>query len=374
MKHKVSAVLAAGAATAAAAIALGSPPSAVAIPSAPGAPPRGPCALRGISDDVAESTDTPAGFSRSSGTVEALTLFIDFPDARATMSPRARFAEFFPAATDYFRTSSYGRLTYRARPLFRWIHMSRPLAAYGIQRGAGFDPASDGGYHALSREVVRAIDPLVDFRDYDVINIIATPNAGPPATRTVLSVTFSGGDMGLGTADGVPFRNASFIWSRQTGVSAFRVLNHENAHSFGLPDLYFTDGRDAPPPAGHWDPMDEDWGPSNDFVGWHKWKLGWLSADQVHCAPTAGHPANTPSPRSPPRTAPRSWSSRPHRTPPWSPRPAPAACWTRRSAAPASSSTASPPTSPRAAARSASWTPPRTAAAATATTNTSTRN
>lgn len=87
MKHKVSAVLAAGAATAAAAIALGSPPSAVAIPSAPGAPPRGPCALRGISDDVAESTDTPAGFSRSSGTVEALTLFIDFPDARATMSP-----------------------------------------------------------------------------------------------------------------------------------------------------------------------------------------------------------------------------------------------------------------------------------------------
>lgn len=290
MKHKVSAVLAAGAATAAAAIALGSPPSAVAIPSAPGAPPSGPCALRGINDDVAESADTPAGFSRSSGTVEALTLFIDFPDARATMSPRTRFAEFFPAATDYFRTSSYGRLTYRPRPLLRWIRMSRPLAAYGIQRGAGFDPASDGGYHALSREVVRAVDPLVDFRDYDVINVIATPNAGPPATRTVLSVTFSGGDMGLKTADGVPFRNASFIWSRQTGVSAFRVLNHENAHSFGLPDLYFTDGRDAPPPAGHWDPMDEDWGPSNDFVGWHKWKLGWLSADQVHCAPRHGTP------------------------------------------------------------------------------------
>lgn len=290
MKHKVSAVLAAGAATAAAAIALGSPPSAVAIPTGPGASPSGPCALRGISDDVAESAETPTGFARSSGPVRALTLFIDFPDAHATLSPRARFAEFFPAATEYFRISSYGRLTYRPIPLFRWIRMSRPLAAYGIGRGASFDPTSDGGYHALSRELVRAVDPLVDFRDYDVINVIATPNAGPPATRTVLSVTFSGGDMGLRTADGVPFRNASFIWSRQTGSSAFRVLNHENAHSFGLPDLYFTDDRDDSPPVGHWDPMDEDWGPSNDFVGWHKWKLGWLSAEQVHCAPRHGTP------------------------------------------------------------------------------------
>ncbi|MFF8371389.1 M6 family metalloprotease domain-containing protein [Streptomyces lydicus] len=290
MRLKVTAVLAAGAATAAAAIALGSPPSAVAIPPGPGVPPSGPCALHGITDDVAESADTPAGFARSSGVVRALTVFIDFPDARATMPPSLRFAEFFPAATEYFRISSYGRLSYLPIPLFRWIRMSRPLAAYGIQRGTNFDPASDGGYHALAQEVVGAVDPMVDFRAYDVINIIASPNAGPPATRTVLSVTFSGGDMGMKTADGVPFRNVSFIWSRQTGLSAFRVLNHENAHSFGLPDLYYTDERHAPPPVGHWDPMDEDWGPSNDFVGWHKWKLGWLSAGQVHCAPPRGTP------------------------------------------------------------------------------------
>ncbi|MGW1374764.1 M6 family metalloprotease domain-containing protein [Streptomyces sp. NPDC002446] len=290
MKRKICAVLAAGAATATAAIALGSPPSAVAIPPGPGVRPTGPCALHGITDDVAETAATPAGFARSSGVVRALTLFIDFPDARAPLSPGARFAEFFPAATDFFRASSYGRLSYLPVPLFRWIRMSRPLAAYRIQRGAGFDPAADRGYHALSQEIVRTIDPIVDFRDYDLINIIATPNAGPPATRTVLSVTFSGADLGLKTADGVPFRNTSFIWSRQTGESAFRVLNHENAHSFGLPDLYYTDERRAPPPVGHWDPMDEDWGPSNDFVGWHKWKLGWLSADQVHCAPARGTP------------------------------------------------------------------------------------
>ncbi|WP_399089642.1 M6 family metalloprotease domain-containing protein [Streptomyces sp. BBFR2] len=302
MKRCISAAFAAGASAVAAAVALCGPPAPLSIP--PGAagpqhpdiptgpaPPggrHGPCALRGVSDDVGETTATPEGYARSRGTVKALTLFIDFPDARATISPRARYAEFFPAASDYFHRSSYGRLRYRPAPLLRWLHMAKPLTAYGIQRGAAFDAGSDGGYHALAREIVRAVDGSVDFRDYDLINVIAAPNAGPPATRTVLSVTFSGGDLGLRTGDGVPFRNTSFLWSRQPGPSAFRVVNHENAHSFGLPDLYFTDGRAAPPPVGHWDPMDEDWGPSNDFLGWHKWKLGWLAAGQVDCVPPGG--------------------------------------------------------------------------------------
>ncbi|GGU86649.1 M6 family metalloprotease domain-containing protein [Streptomyces albospinus] len=307
MRQKLCAALAAGATTVAAAVVLSSHPGAVALPPAAGtppshpaaalrpaagAPPAGPCALRGISDDVSEAAPTPAGFAHSSGTVRALTLFVDFPDAPARLSPMARFAEFFPAATDYFRTSSYGRLNYVPRPFFRWLRMSRPLEEYGITRGAEFDPSSNSGYHALSREIVHAVDPYVDFRDYDVINIITTPNAGPPATRTVLSVTFSGSDLGLKTGRGKPFTNVSFIWSRQTGLSAFRVINHENAHSFGLPDLYFTEDRDGPTPVGHWDPMDEDWGPTNDFLGWHKWKMGWLTPGQVHCAPTGGTPAD----------------------------------------------------------------------------------
>ncbi|MFI9049279.1 M6 family metalloprotease domain-containing protein [Streptomyces sp. NPDC053427] len=290
MRQKISAVLVAGAVTAAA-VAMDASPTAAALATPPGAPPSGPCALRGITHDVAESAATPAGFARSHGTVRALTLFIDFPDARATITPQARYAEFFPAVTRFFRASSYGRLDYRPVPLLKWLRMSRPLAAYRIQRAATFDPHSHTGYHALSREIVRAVDDSVDFRAYDVINVLAAPNAGPPAARKVLSVTFSGGDMGLRTGDRVPFRNASFIWSRQSGDSAYRILNHENGHDFGLPDLYRTDGRRVATPVGHWDPMDEDWGPSSDFLGWHKWKLGWLAADQVHCAPRRGTPA-----------------------------------------------------------------------------------
>ncbi|WP_051871908.1 M6 family metalloprotease domain-containing protein [Streptomyces sclerotialus] len=250
--------------------------------------PSGRCALPGPTTGVSEAAATPGGYVRANGRVRALTVLIDFPDVRAGISPRARYGEFFPAAPRFFRESSHGRLDYRSTPVLKWIRMSRPLPSYRIERGTSFNPASENGYYALAKEVVRAVDREVDFRTYDLVNVLVTPEAGPPATENVWSVTFSGGPLGLKTGDGTSLKNVSFIWSRQTGPSAYRVLNHENAHSFGLPDLYFTDGRADAHPVGHWDPMDVDWGPENDFLGWHKWKLGWLAPKQVDCVHRAG--------------------------------------------------------------------------------------
>ncbi|GAA0471880.1 M6 family metalloprotease domain-containing protein [Streptomyces sp. NPDC046215] len=265
-----------------------------------GRPPSGPCALPGVTRQVSEAARTPPGFARSHGTVRAVTLFVDFPDVPAEGTPQERYAEFFPAVADFYRASSYGRLDYRSTPLPRWIRMARPYASYGIERGASFDAGGGNGYHALSREILAAADGEVDFRDYDLVNVLVTPNAGPPATEDVRSVTFAGAPTGLTTGDGVPFQNVSFIWSRQTGNSPYRVLNHENGHAFGLPDLYYTSGLTGRTrtPVGHWDPMDEDWGPSNDFLAWHKWKLGWLAPDQVHCLTGPGTRTLTLTPTS----------------------------------------------------------------------------
>ncbi|WP_240351414.1 M6 family metalloprotease domain-containing protein [Streptomyces olivoreticuli] len=265
--------------------------------------PSGPCALPGVTDSVSESAHTPSGFARSHGTVRAVTLFVDFPDATAGITPWERYAEFFPAVADFYRASSYGRLDYRSTPVPRWIRMSRPYATYGITRGAPFDSGSENGYHAIAKEILAAVDRTVDFRQFDLINVLVAPGAGPPATQDVRSVTFAGAPTGLTTDDGTPFKNVSFIWSRQTGDSPFRVLNHENSHSFGLPDLYYTsaeDGGRVKTPVGHWDPMDEDWGPSNDFLAWHKWKLGWLAPDQVHCLTGPGRRVLTLTPTSVP--------------------------------------------------------------------------
>jgi M6 family metalloprotease-like protein len=212
---------------------------------------------------------------------------IDFPDARGPGPAKERFAEFFPQTADWYATSSYGALDYQAHaPVKRWLRMPRPYAAYGIGRGVPYDP----GYRRLVRDIAAAADARVDFRAYDLINVLVTPNAGPSAADTVLSVTFSG-VRHPPRADGVPLSHVSFVFSRQEDGSAdaaenaYRVLPHENAHIFGLPDLYTPKGGRK---AGHWDIMSEDWGPNNDFLAWHKRKLGWLADAQVACASDSG--------------------------------------------------------------------------------------
>ncbi|MFJ8083623.1 M6 family metalloprotease domain-containing protein [Streptomyces sp. NPDC096205] len=248
----------------------------------------GPCMISGGAEvQMSEGVPTTTGYSRSTGTVRALTVMVDFSDAPGEGRALARFREFFPQTQEWFRTASYGRLDYRPEaPITGWLRMPRSFREYGIERGAPFEP----GYRRLVQDIVAAADTRVDFRAYDLLNVLVTPNAGPSALDTVLSVTFAG-NPDAPVADGVPVANASFVYSRQDDGSGsydrtgYRVLPHENGHVFGLPDLYTQEGGGA---VGHWDIMSEDWGANNDFLGWHKWKLGWLDASQVSCAAAPG--------------------------------------------------------------------------------------
>ncbi len=65
--------------------------------------------------------------------------------------------------------------------------MPKSFRQYGIERGAPFDP----GYRELIRDIVAEADTEVDFQSYDLVNVLVTPNAGPAALDTVLSVTFA---------------------------------------------------------------------------------------------------------------------------------------------------------------------------------------
>ncbi|MGW0578031.1 M6 family metalloprotease domain-containing protein, partial [Streptomyces sp. NPDC002920] len=223
-----------------------------------------PCMISGgTAVQMSEGLPTSTGYARSTGTVHALTLMVDFSDAPGRGSALERYREFFPQTGEWFRTASYGRLDYRAQtPVRHWLRMPKPFRAYGIERGAPFDP----GYRGLVQDIVAAADPTVDFRAYDLLNVLVTPNAGPSALDTVLSVTFAG-NTEAPVADGAVVANASFVYSRQDdgsgsyGRTGYRVLPHENGHVFGLPDLYTQEGGGA---VGHWDIMSEDWGANND--------------------------------------------------------------------------------------------------------------
>src|SRR4051812_35961342 len=130
----------------------------------------GPCMINGgRTVQLSEGVPTGPGYARSTGTVHALTLMVDFSDAPGQGTVLDRFHEFFPKTRQWFRTASYGRLDYRPEtPVPHWLRMPKPFKAYGIERGAPFDD----GYRALVQDIVSAADPLVDFRDYDFLNVL----------------------------------------------------------------------------------------------------------------------------------------------------------------------------------------------------------
>ncbi|MFD7342136.1 hypothetical protein ACFV98_40180 [Streptomyces violascens] len=139
--------------------------------------PAGPCALKWHDNTDNIGVPTPPGrWTHSTGTVKALTLFVDFPDVPDTEGVQARYDRFFPAAAEYFKAASYGRLDYRPEPVMKYLRMPKPFTAYGLKRGASYDARI-----ALVKDAIAAADPDVDFSTYtksDLVNIIVTPRAG----------------------------------------------------------------------------------------------------------------------------------------------------------------------------------------------------
>ena len=247
-----------------------------------------PCALR-AEPGVAMSEGFPARadrgtdpeFAPSTGKIRALTLFIDFPDAPAPYSAARRYAEFFPAVKQWYARASYGRLDYEPTPVLHWIRMPQPFSAYGIGRGYGWN-----AHIAMMRDLLKVADRGIDFSGYDIVNILVTPNAGPPADESVLSVTWTGASAAT-TDDGAHLDKVSLIYGHDQ--SGYRVLAHENGHALGLPDLYAADDfQRTDRLAGQWDTMSLDWGLQGDLLAWHKWRLGWLTDRQIDCDADAG--------------------------------------------------------------------------------------
>jgi M6 family metalloprotease-like protein len=217
------------------------------------------------------------------GTVRAVMLFVDFPDAPATEATQPYFSLLAPART-WFRTSSLDSLLLQIHPVNQWFRMPHASTSYGWERGLSF--AAHKKYIA---DAIAAADASVNFRPYDIVYIVPTSSA----SAISFSPTFLGGPSGV-RADGKVLGFATTfgqdIWTPGWG---YRVLVHETGHLFGLPDLYSFD----PPTAnywhthrfvGGWDVMGYLAGKTPDYFAWHKWHMGWVAASQVRCLDAQG--------------------------------------------------------------------------------------
>ncbi|WP_164904757.1 M6 family metalloprotease domain-containing protein [Streptomyces cyaneus] len=235
-----------------------------------------PCALTRTDAHHSEGLDTwNASYPRPARKLDAVMVFLSFPDSVPRTTPAELTADHFPATTRFFERASYGRFTLRPHPLRHWIRMPKPSTAYAIQRD--WRVADRAAY---LRDALAAADRKVDFSRYDVVYFVADPDAPGVDSDATKVVNL---DAPL-RADGTDIRRVVTVFENHPPDRL--VLAHETGHVFDLPDLYHrpADGKgDWDTYVGDWDLMGSQFGMAPDLFGWHKWKLGWLEPRQVVC-------------------------------------------------------------------------------------------
>ncbi|WP_346768258.1 M6 family metalloprotease domain-containing protein [Streptomyces sp. R301] len=240
------------------------------------APSAGPCALPRAAVHHSLGLDSWNGsYPRPERTLDAVMIFLSFPDATPLTTPEELTADHFPATTDFFRRASYGRFTLRPHPRAAWTPMPHPSTEYDIRRD--WDAGKRADY---LRDAVAAVDDSVDFSRYDIVYLVADPDA-PGVDSDATKVVNLERPL---EADGAKIRRVVTVFERHPPDR--NVLAHETGHVFDLPDLYRrpVDGKgDWDTHVGDWDVMGSQFGLAPDPFGWHKWKLGWLDRSQVTC-------------------------------------------------------------------------------------------
>ncbi|GGQ52787.1 peptidase M6 [Streptomyces althioticus] len=255
--------------------------SMVSVPSGPEPFSAQPCVLTRTDAHHSEGLDTwNAAYPRPAGRLDAVMVFLSFPDSHPLTSPDELAADHFPMTSRFFERSSYGKFSLRAHPVKRWIRMPRPSTAYAIQRD--WTVAHRAAY---LRDALAASDPHVDYSAYDIVYFVADPDA-PGVDSDATKVVNLDRPM---RADGADIRRVVTVFENHPPDRL--VLAHETGHVFDLPDLYHrpVDGKgDWDTHVGDWDLMGSQFALAPDLFGWHKWKLGWLEPRQVRCVQGGG--------------------------------------------------------------------------------------
>lgn len=223
----------------------------------------------------------------ATGRLGTIVLFVDFPDAPRSGSTEPLFRAFVPSAAQWYSEASFGRLTLAAETVSFWLRMPKPGAAYDLHYRGDY-PGIVARHRAFLADAVAVADAQVDFSKYSVVVIVGAGSSG--ADR--IGVPFATGAGVI--ADGHELRGTVVLAAPLAQVADFV---HEAGHLFGLPDIYdfsvpFAEGTRN---LGRWDPMSNT-GSLAHFLGWVKWKLGWLDASQLRCLTTRGVLEETISP------------------------------------------------------------------------------
>ena len=219
--------------------------------------------------------------SKTTGTVNATVIMVDFSDAPATMTPQAAFAK-ISGATATFSEVSYGQLNYAFNPQYKWYRMSKPSTQYAPLN------QSFSAHRAYIAEAAALADSEVDFSTTDNIVILANPDArglgmAGPAFAAIRGngLTLDGKYISNGTTSAYDLNYWKSIW-----------LNHEITHAMGLVDVYAATRENAANSYdGHRYVGEFSYMGFSSFEGnapglfaFERWNLGWIEDSQIVCS------------------------------------------------------------------------------------------
>ncbi|MEU7136796.1 peptidase M6, partial [Streptomyces sp. NPDC046261] len=190
--------------------------------------PGGPCALPRSQAHHSEGVDTwNPDYPRPVGRLDAVMIFLSFPDSRPTVAPERLAADHFPGTSRFFERASYGRFTLRVHPVKHWFQMPRTSGEYHIQRDWDGERRS-----AYLRDAIAAADRTVDFRRYNLVYLVADPDA-PGVDSDATKVVNLEEPIRV---DGSDLRRVVTVFEHHPPDR--NVLAHETGHVLDLPDLY----------------------------------------------------------------------------------------------------------------------------------------
>ncbi|KAJ3548583.1 hypothetical protein NM208_g944 [Fusarium decemcellulare] len=218
------------------------------------------------------------------GTLKGLMIFVDFSDEPATETPTEMRDIFIPGTADWYEEVSYGKLDVNITvDSSKFYRMPKTAADYDFERGITYQQHLDYILDAFNlwQKTATTPSPSGDEPLTDVLYIITTANAKSISTSATLSASVHDSNNNWIARRAVTLGpDDQSIWSL--------TLSHETGHCLCLPDMYPLAGGDPASWAGNWDLMATLQGPTQNFFAWNKWRLGWITDDQVECVTETG--------------------------------------------------------------------------------------
>ena len=217
---------------------------------------------------------------RSIGVSKNLLVVVDFTDEpwQGTAMGVANELSSPQTIERFFELNAYGQLDLQIDVYPDIVRLQKPASTYFPVNGSGY-VNGEWQDQKLTKDLVRQIENLVNFSNYESVNIVVAP------ARKELSFGGALARVPISNSSGV-VRNSSVVGRgilQDATVPGWKVIAHELGHLFGFADFYISGNGNTGKSPGPFDIMANTTGTSHSFFGWHRWIQGWLNDNDVIC-------------------------------------------------------------------------------------------